>query len=66
MPKNLIYKIINKSSKEIPQELYEALLEAHDISEANLICDEYNLRIYEIERTLEEYTFTITDKKQEY
>lgn len=66
MPENLIYKIINKSSKEIPQELYIALLEEHNVADANLICDEYNLRIYEIERTRTEYTFTITDKKQEY
>jgi hypothetical protein len=66
MPENIIYKIINKSSKEIPEELYVALLENHDITDANLICDEYNLRIYEIERNKKEYTFTITDKKEEY
>lgn len=66
MPENLNYKIINKSSKEIPQELYIALLENHSVSEANQICDDYNLRIYEIERTRTEYRFTITDKKQEY
>ena len=60
------YKIINKSSKEIPAELYIALLENHNIDEANLICEEYNLRIYEIERTKTEYTFTITNTKQEY
>ena len=66
MPDNIIYKIINKSSKEIPQELYIALLENHSISEANEVCDDYNLRIYEIERNTKEYTFTITDKKEEY
>ena len=66
MPENLIYKIINKSSKEIPQELYIALLENHSVVDANLICDEYNLRIYEIERTRTEYTFTITDKREGY
>lgn len=60
------YKIINKSSKEIPPELYIALLENHNIDEANQICEEYNLRIYEIERTKTEYTFTITNTKQEY
>lgn len=60
------YKIINKSSKEIPAELLVALLENHNIDEANLICEQYNLRIYEIERTKTEYTFTITNTKQEY
>ena len=66
MPENVTYKITNKSSKEIPSELYLFLLEEHDIENANLICDQYNLRIYEIERTKGEYNFTITDKKQEY
>ena len=66
MPENLIYKIINESAKDIPQEVYIALLENHSISEANQVCDDYNLRIYEIERTRTEYRFTITDKKQEY
>lgn len=66
MPENVTYKITNKSSKEIPPELYLFLLEEHDIENANLICDQYNLRIYEIERTMGEYNFTITDKKQEY
>lgn len=61
MPADLIYKIINKSSKDIPQELYIALLENHDISEANQICEDYNLKIREIERTKTEYIFTITD-----
>lgn len=60
------YKIINKSSKEIPAELMVALLDNHNINEAILICEEYNLRIYEIERTKTEYTFTITNTKQEY
>lgn len=60
------YKIINKSSKEIPSELYIALLENHSIDEANLICEQYNLRIYEIERNKTEYIFTITNTKQEY
>ncbi len=60
------YKIINKSSKEIPAELYIALLENHNIDEANLICEQYNLRIYEIERNKTEYIFTITNTKQEY
>ena len=45
------YKIINKSSKEIPAELMVALLDNHNINEAIQICEEYNLRIYEIERT---------------
>lgn len=60
------YKIINKSSKEIPAELLVALLENHNIDEANLICEQYNLRIYEIERNKTEYIFTITNTKQEY
>ena len=34
MPENITYKIINKSSKEIPEELYIALLENHNITEA--------------------------------
>ena len=58
------YKIINKSSKEIPSELYIALLENHNIDEANLICEQYNLRIYEIERNKTEYIFTITNTKK--
>ena len=66
MPENITYKIINKSSKEIPEELYIALLENHNIPEAIQICEEYNLRIYEIERTKTEYKFTITNTKQEY
>jgi hypothetical protein len=60
------YKIINKSSKEIPAELYIALLENHNIDEAIQICEDYNLRIYEIERTKTEYIFTIINTKQEY
>ena len=60
------YKIINKSSKEIPAELMVSLLDNHNINEAIQICEEYNLRIYEIERTKTEYTFTITNTKQEY
>lgn len=60
------YKIINKSSKEIPSELCIALLENHNIDEANLICEQYNLRINEIERNKIEYIFTITNTKQEY
>lgn len=61
MPENIIYKIINKSSRDIPQELYIALLENHCISEANQVCEDYNLKIREIERTKTEYIFTITD-----
>ena len=60
------YKIINKSSKEIPAELYIALLENHNINDAIKICEDYNLRIYEIERTKTEYIFTIINTKQEY
>lgn len=61
MPADLIYKIINKSSRDIPQELYIALLENHCIEEANQVCEDYNLKIREIERTKTEYIFTITD-----
>lgn len=61
MTSDLIYKIINKSSKDIPQELYIALLENHYIEEANQVCEDYNLKIREIERTRTEYIFTITD-----
>ena len=61
MPADLIYKIINKSSKDIPQELYIALLENLCIEEANQVCEDYNLKIREIERTRTEYIFTITD-----
>ena len=63
MPEELTYKIINKSSRDIPQELYIALLETHNITDSNNVCDEYNLRILEIERTRTEYIFVIGDKK---
>ena len=65
MTSDLIYKIINKSSKDIPQELYIALLENHYIEEANQVCEDYNLKIREIERTQTEYIFTITDSYKE-
>ena len=61
MTSDLIYKIINKSSRVIPQELYIALLENYCIEEANQVCEDYNLKIREIERTQTEYIFTITD-----
>ena len=46
---------------DIPQELYIALFENHCIEEANQVCEDYNLKIREIERTQTEYIFTITD-----
>ena len=62
MPEELIYKIINKSTRDIPEELYIALLETHNITESNSVCEEYNLKILEIERTRTEYIFIIGDK----
>lgn len=56
-------RIINKSDKGIPEELYEALI-AGNLDEANNICDEYNLKIFEIERIDDETTYTVTNRQK--
>ena len=46
-------KIVNKSKRELPEEVIEALT-FKTVSEANDILDEYNLKIVEYERVLKD------------
>lgn len=46
-------KIVNKSKRELPEEVIEALT-FKTVSEANDILEEYNLKIVEYERVLKD------------
>ena len=58
-------KIVNKSSRELPEEAVDAI-SFRTLTDANEILEEYNLKISEMEREIEDghlinQTLTITD-----
>lgn len=58
-------KIVNKSSRELPEEAVDAI-SFKTLTDANEVLEEYNLKILEMEREFEDgslvtQTFTITD-----
>lgn len=58
-------KIVNKSSRELPEEAVDAI-SFKTLTDANEILEEYNLKILEMEREFEDgslvtQTFTIAD-----
>ena len=58
-------KIVNKSSRELPEEAVDAI-SFKTLTDANEVLEEYNLKILEMEREFEDgslitQTFTIAD-----
>lgn len=58
-------RIINKSSRELPEEAIDAI-SFRSLTEANEVLEEYNLKIYEMEREFEDgklssQTLTLVD-----
>lgn len=58
-------KIVNKSSRELPEEVVDAI-SFKTLTDVNEVLEEYNLKILEMERDIEDeklvtQTFTIAD-----